>query len=91
MKKLTKFVLGFITLFTFMFFSFCLCAKCIPLNIEDKRERIVIYDNDSNVMYESSYNKEITWYELDEYPNELIDLLVCTHQGGQALMDYFCL
>ena len=76
MKKLTKFVLGFITLFTFMFFSFCLCAKCIPLNIEDKRERIVIYDNDSNVMYESSYNKEITWYELDEYPNELIDLLV---------------
>ena len=76
MKKLTKYTLGFITLLTFSFFIFCMCAKFIPINIEDKSERIIIYDNDSNIMYESSFNKNITWHELDEYPNEIIELLV---------------
>ena len=76
MKKMFKYtsIFSFAVCFTlFLFFS---CAKMIPLDFTGKQEKITIYDTNQNVIYESNFNKKIHWYELEEYPNKVIELVV---------------
>lgn len=76
MRKALKIFMIFISSALFVLFVFLLCAKLIPLDFMTKRENITLYDIHQEVFYESNFQEKLVWYSLDDYPNELIDLLV---------------
>ena len=76
MKKFYKYLLIFNFIFIFCLFIFFSCAKYIPLDFTSKQEKITIYDINDNLIFESNFNKNIQWYELEEYPELVIDLVL---------------
>lgn len=76
MKRIIKYlsIFSFITFFSlFIFFS---CAKFIPLDFTGKQEKITIYDVNQELIFESNFNKELHWVELEDYPDLVIDLIL---------------
>ena len=76
MKKIIKYIFGFCTCISFILLVICLCAKFIPLNLMEKAQHVTIYDQNQEIIYESSFNKRLDWKELDEYPDKVIHYLI---------------
>lgn len=76
MKKILKVLFGINCVFFLFFFLFLLCAKFIPLDILAKQEKITLYDKNQNIFFESNFDQELTWYNLEDYPKNVIDLVI---------------
>lgn len=76
MKKLLKIFFGLNSCMIIVLLVFYCCATFIPLDILSRKEKITIYDINQDVIYESNFNKVLTWYELEDYPKRVIDLII---------------
>lgn len=76
MKRMIRYLSLFSFLSFFSLFIFFSCAKFIPFDYSSKQEQITIYDKNQEVIYESNFKRNLHWYELDEYPNLVIELIL---------------
>ena len=76
MKRILKYTGYFSFIVFFCLFIFFSCAKFIPIDYTSKQEKITIYDINDNPIYESNFNRNLQWKELEEYPDLVIDLIL---------------
>lgn len=76
MKKLAKIFFGSLSFLFLSLFLFFTMAKLFPLDLTSKKEKITLYDMNQNIYYESNFNEELSWHSLDEYPKQVIELIV---------------
>lgn len=76
LKKVRKIILWcFFFMLTF-FLAVYAYAFFDRLSLEEERKNITIYDNDSSVIYESNFKKNLSWTPIDEIPDFLQDAFV---------------
>lgn len=69
----------------FILIYLCLCillaiytyALLDPLDINETRKSITIYDTNGDVMYESNFKKNMEWTSINEIPEFIRDAFVC--------------
>lgn len=76
MKKFFKFIITGCLLVVFFILIFYSCAFFIPLDIENRKENLTLYDQNKTVIYESNFKKELSWNELEEVPVHVRDMLI---------------
>lgn len=76
MRKYLKILFACLSIMFVCLLLFFLCAKLIPLDLTSKSEKITLYDMNQEIFYESNFNSNITWHELEEYPQDVLDLIV---------------
>ena len=76
LKKVRKIILWcFFFMLTF-FLAVYAYAFFDRLSLEEERKNITIYDNDSSVIYESNFKKNLSWTPIEEIPDFLQDAFV---------------
>lgn len=76
MRKFIKLVVSFWFMTMLCVLVFYACAFLIPLDLENRKENITLYDQNMHVIYESNFMKELSWNSLDEIPINVQDIMI---------------
>lgn len=76
MRRTLRIIIIFILSLVISCFIFYGVAKLIPLNLDEKAEKITILDRHQNIIYESNFNRSSTWTPLTNYPKLLQEIVI---------------
>lgn len=77
MKKIIRIFISLITLVLFTLFIFYLCASFIPLDLNNKKENITLFDIHGDILYESNFKKNLQWTSIQEIPSHIQEMVIC--------------
>ncbi len=76
MKAVKKLVPAFILVIAISVTSFYLYATFSDVPLLNENSRVLLYDNQNQVFYESNYFKNSTWCNFEDFPTLLTDAVV---------------
>ena len=76
MKAVKKLIPAFILVIAISVTSFYLYATFSDVPLLNENSRVLLYDNQNQVFYESNYFKNSTWCNFEDFPTLLTDAVV---------------